>query len=289
MLFCRLRMCFDDSGEINKKRTSSFSNGNASTGRDDCTSPSNANHNDDSEGSGSGSSDSNSNSASYFGSSYSNFFNEHGPHFNSRTASSLNVIIAQLVKDGDVEGLNQLLQDNEELDIEEVVFDNTNMRPLHLAVSKGRFSMVLFLLSKGVSPLVQDTAGRDALHWARFCGNLDMQQLLAYHLKSGKQSFIRVTSDDGRASGDDSLSDIFTSPRREHHDAESLGFSNSVASHYMDHEVMLTPREGTNHSTHPHHYTSDPLLTHPAFHSTPFYPLPPPTTPISFTPPTSLL
>lgn len=237
-------MCFDDSGELNKKRTISFSNGNASTGRDDCTSPSNANNNDDSEGSGSGSSNNSSSSASmFYGSSpsYSNFFDEHDPHFN-RTGTSLNVIIGQLVKEGDVEGLDELLKDNDELNIEELVLDN-NMRPLHLAISKGRFSMVLFLLSKGVSPNVQDAAGRNAEQWARFCGNSEMQQLLAYHIKSGKQSFIRVDSDN-----DDSLSDIFTSPRGEQNDTESLGFSQSNFSHYLTHahELILTPRQVTD-------------------------------------------
>jgi ankyrin repeat protein len=128
------------------------------------------------------------------------------------------------------------MQDNEELDIEKVVFDNNNMRPLHLAVSKARFSMVLFLLSKGVSPSAQDAAGRNALQYALFCGNVEMHQLLAYHVKNGKESFIR----DSRGNTRDNLSLLVTSPEN---DNESLGFSNSNSSHYMS-QLMLTPQQG---------------------------------------------
>jgi ankyrin repeat protein len=105
--------------------------------------------------------------------------------------------------------------------------------------------MVLFLLSKGISPSAQDAAGQNALQYALFCGNVEMHQLLAYHVKNGKESFIRDSSRPTCGNTRDSLSLLVTSPEN---DNESLGFSNSISSHYMS-QLMLTPQQGEYPST----------------------------------------
>ena len=93
--------------------------------------------------------------------------------------------VAALITAGDVEALAHYAE-RRRLALGDVVFPNA-VTPLHLAVSRNDFLLVLFLLSRGVGVGARDADGRDAAQWAAQCGHRDMQRLLALHARSQPQ------------------------------------------------------------------------------------------------------